>query len=60
MVLRLGRATVLRGRLHRGSWSDEMTVMFVLPMLVMLLPFQETVLVELVGGLSWGSRAPHA
>ena len=27
---------------------------------VMLLPFQDTVLVELVGGLSWGSRAPHA
>ena len=60
MVLRLGRATVLRGRLHRGCWSDEMTVMFVLPMLVMLLPFQDTVLVDLVGGLSWGSCAPHA
>ena len=60
MVLRLGRATVLRGRLHRGCWSDEMTVMFVLPMLVMLLPFQGTVLVDLVGGLSWGSCAPHA
>ena len=37
-----------------------MTVMFVLPMLVMLLPFQGTVLVDLVGGLSWGSCAPHA
>ena len=60
MVLRLGRATVLRGRLHRGCWSDEMTVMFLLPMLVMLLPFQDTVLVDLVGGLSWGSCAPHA
>ena len=60
MVLRLGRATVLRGRQHRGSWSDEMTVMFVLPMLVMLLPFQDTVSVDLVGGWSWGSCAPHA
>ena len=37
-----------------------MTVMFLLPMLVMLLPFQDAVLVELFGGLSWGSCAPHA
>ena len=34
--------------------------MFVLPMLMMLLPFQDTVLVDLVAGLSWGSCAPHA
>ena len=28
MVLSLGRATVLRGRLHRGCWSDEMAVIY--------------------------------